>query len=65
MASKNKPLNPSRHENDRIANLEYHKSRMRKCHDCGELTTNYRCHDCLIKWRSKHGVSRTVSDDEE
>jgi recombinational DNA repair protein RecR len=65
MASKNKALYPSSHENDRIANLEYHKSRMRKCHDCGEPTTDYRCTACRSKWRIKHGISPNMSDSEE
>lgn len=29
----------------------------RHCHDCGKVTTNYRCDDCWKKWRKKHGVS--------
>jgi hypothetical protein len=65
MASKNKPLYPSSFEYDRIVNLEYHKSQMRKCHDCGELTTDYRCTACRTKWRIKNGVSPTMSDSEE
>lgn len=28
----------------------------RRCHDCGCLTWDYRCQDCLTKWRLKHGV---------
>lgn len=29
----------------------------RRCHDCGKPTSDYRCPDCLLKWRRKHGVS--------
>ena len=65
MASHCKPHHPSHHENDRIANLEYHKSQMRKCHDCGEPTFDYRCTACRAKWKAKHGVSSTVSDNED
>lgn len=28
----------------------------RKCHDCGTFTYDYRCPDCLAKWREKHHV---------
>ena len=30
---------------------------MRKCHDCGKPTTDYRCSKCWAKLRSKHGYS--------
>lgn len=26
------------------------------CVDCGKPTPDHRCHDCLMKWRMKHGV---------
>ena len=32
----------------------------RKCHDCGKPTTNYRCDECLQKWRVKNGLSRST-----
>lgn len=32
------------------------KPKLRKCHDCPRLTTDYRCPECLRKWREKHGV---------
>ena len=35
----------------------------RRCHDCGKPTSDYRCADCLFKWRKKHGVSMNVDDD--
>ena len=28
----------------------------RRCHDCGEATTDYRCAPCRAKWRAKHGA---------
>lgn len=30
---------------------------MRKCHDCGKPTTDYRCPKCWAKLRAKHGYS--------
>ena len=29
----------------------------RRCHDCGKLTSDYRCAACLTKWRKKYHVS--------
>lgn len=29
----------------------------RKCHDCKRPVDDYRCPDCLRKWRMAHGVS--------
>lgn len=29
---------------------------MRKCHDCEEMTYNYRCDKCKAKWRAKNGA---------
>ena len=29
---------------------------LRRCHDCGKLTHNYRCPACLRRWRDLHGV---------
>jgi len=31
-------------------------STLRKCHDCGCPTTDYRCASCRATWRCKHGV---------
>ena len=28
----------------------------RRCHDCGRVTTDYRCEECLRAWRVMHGV---------
>lgn len=35
----------------------------RHCHDCGAVTNNFRCAECLKKWRLKHGVSLHDDDD--
>lgn len=35
----------------------------RRCHDCGKPTTDYRCPQCLAKWRHKNGV-RDASEEE-
>lgn len=32
------------------------KLSVRKCHDCGKPTTDYRCSSCRDKWRKRHGV---------
>ena len=29
---------------------------VRKCHDCGALTYNYRCGRCREEWQRKHHV---------
>ena len=31
----------------------------RRCHDCGRLTSDYRCADCLRRWREKNRVTST------
>ena len=40
-------------------------SAMRKCHDCGKPTPDYRCRACLAKWRQAQGVARDATDDYE
>lgn len=30
---------------------------VRPCHDCGEATTDYRCHSCRQKHALRHGVT--------
>jgi len=30
--------------------------KMRRCHDCGTMTWNYRCAKCRAIWRAKHGA---------
>ena len=37
---------------------------MRRCHDCGKPTTNYRCPKCLSVWRRKYGISENIRDEE-
>ena len=34
----------------------------RRCHDCGEPTSDYRCPACLAAWRTAHGVPEDVDD---
>ena len=36
----------------------------RRCHDCGRITTDYRCYQCRLKWREKHGVQRDANEEE-
>lgn len=36
---------------------------LRKCHDCGRPTSDYRCQECWKKWRRKHGVSVDGKED--
>ena len=36
----------------------------RRCHDCGKATTDYRCPQCLAKWRAKNGVSPAAKEDD-
>ena len=37
--------------------IAFASSSIRKCHDCGKPTTNYRCAECLTKWKIKNGLS--------
>lgn len=37
---------------------------VRRCHDCGRPTTDYRCPKCRAMWREKHGVAPSAQDDE-
>ena len=37
---------------------------MRRCHDCGKKTQDYRCPACLAKWRKEHGVSEYADNEE-
>ena len=37
---------------------------LRRCHDCGKPTADYRCPRCLAKWRAKHGVGPSAQEDE-
>ena len=38
---------------------------MRRCHDCGKPTVDYRCSKCLAKWRRKNGVPACGGETEE
>lgn len=40
---------------------------LRKCHDCGRPTSNFRCPACHAKWRVKNGLApmRSVFDEED
>jgi len=38
-------------------------SSVRRCHDCGRVTHDYRCPACLRKWRRLHGVSLHPGED--
>lgn len=37
---------------------------VRRCHDCGRATSDYRCPACLRKWRLKNGVLLDAKDEE-
>ena len=37
---------------------------VRVCHECKRPTPDYRCPECLAKWRAKHGVSRSMSGED-
>lgn len=39
-------------------------SSVRRCHDCGRVTHDYRCPACLRKWRRLHGVSLHPGDED-
>ena len=58
-----KRIKRSIQEEDNIDSFRYLSSlknlNRRKCHDCGKLTSNYRCPKCLSKWRDKHHVSQS------
>jgi len=38
---------------------------MRRCHDCGRPTADYRCPKCRARWRARNGVSPSAGEDEE
>lgn len=45
-------------------NLEFHRKRMRKCHDCSKPTFNFRCEECWREIRAKSMVwGDTILDD--
>jgi hypothetical protein len=37
----------------------------RACHDCGRLTYDYRCPDCLARWRTRHHVDEDALGEQE
>ena len=37
---------------------------LRRCHDCGKPTVDYRCSSCRAKFRRRHGVSEFCNDEE-
>lgn len=36
---------------------------LRRCHDCGKPTVDYRCPRCLAKWRTRNGVPAGGGDE--
>lgn len=38
---------------------------MRRCHDCGRPTPDYRCPKCLAKWRQRNGVALTSPKEDD
>lgn len=40
---------------------------LRKCHDCGRPTVDFRCPPCKAAWRARHGLApmRSVFDEED
>lgn len=55
--------------NDERRNMERENKRIihytRKCHDCGKMTSDYRCAECRAKWRMKYHVTGGDYDVEE
>ena len=44
-----------------VATKEPTHGLLRKCHDCGRATTDYRCPVCQKKFRQRHNVSPEAS----
>ena len=38
---------------------------LRRCHDCGKATVDYRCPKCLAKWRRRNGVAAAGGEEED
>jgi tRNA(Ile2) C34 agmatinyltransferase TiaS len=36
---------------------------IRKCHDCGKETTNYRCNECWETIRKEQGLSKSSASE--
>ena len=37
---------------------------LRRCHDCGKPTTDYRCPKCRARWRERNGVVPSAQEDD-
>ena len=62
---KSKPV--SVRDERKLALAEKRGQSLRKCHDCGRPTTDFRCPSCRAKFRAKHGLApmRSVFDEED
>ena len=51
----------------KLALAEKRGQKLRKCHDCGRPTVDFRCPSCRAAWRIKHGLApmRSVFDEED
>ena len=50
-----------------LALAEKRGQALRKCHDCGRPTVDFRCPPCRAKWRAKNGLApmKSVFDEED
>ena len=37
---------------------------LRRCHDCGKPTVDYRCPKCRARWRERNGVAPSAQEDD-
>jgi hypothetical protein len=51
----------------KLALAEKRGQSLRKCHDCGRPTTDFRCPSCRNEWRVRNGLApvRSVYDEED
>ena len=49
----------------RLALAEKRGQKLRKCHDCGRPTVDFRCPSCRAAWRVKNGLAPMKSVYEE
>ena len=51
----------------KLALAEKRSQKLRKCHDCGRPTVDFRCPSCRTAWRVKNGLApmRSVFDEED
>lgn len=51
----------------KLALAEKRGQALRKCHDCGRPTVDFRCPPCRAKWRAKNGLApiKSVFDEED